>query len=67
LVESRATDRGIEKESDSLYMPTVVMSKVSEIHAALETLKTAPTAPDAKSAANALAKLVHDVGYCSLK
>ena len=48
-------------------MPTVVMSKVSEIHAALEALKTAPTAPDAKSAANVLAKIVQDAGYCSLE
>jgi hypothetical protein len=60
-------DRGIEKEFHSLYTRTAVMSEVSEIHAALEALKTAPTAPDAKSAANALAKLVQDAGYCSLK
>ena len=48
-------------------MPTAVMSKLSEIHAALEALKIAPTAPDAKSAANTLAKLVQEAGYCSLK
>jgi len=42
------------------------MSKVGEIHAALEALQTAPNAPDAKSAANTLAKLVQEAGYCSL-